>query len=208
MDNLFIAAAMQDSDLSNSFLECTHLSLFKREDAGWKAVRQVPVELPDFTAPSDFRDRLRGLIDAVGEDCRILAGRNISGLAFNVFDRMGFYIFDIIEISDACFDGILSDIEAGDEAARIRRETLENARPVETDTPGHYYLDLIMLQDSNPDVSSKKAIRTFLEDTPFLELELRCSHLPPWMEDMGYEIRTSPSSGGAVKATVINRFCK
>lgn len=198
---------MQDFNLSDSFLKSTHISIFNKSDAGWSVEKEVPVKICFTDEPSAVRDQLRELIEALGE-CRILAGKEISGLVFNIFDRMGFHIFNIDEINDACLDGILSDIEAGSEQDRIRKEMLENARPAETATPGTYFLDLIALQENCPDVSSKKALKTFFEEIPFLELELVCSHLPPWLENMGYEIKTQKLSENKLKATVINRFCK
>ena len=56
-------------------------------------------------------------------------------VAYGVFDRMGFHIFDVEEADEATLTGMIRDIEDADGAARVRRETLQNARPAETDAP-------------------------------------------------------------------------
>jgi len=69
-----------------------------------------------------------------------------------------------------------------------------------------FSLDLIALQNECPEVSSKKAMADFLENTPFLELHLVCKHIPPWIENSGkYNIKAQ-NIDGAVSA-VITRKC-
>jgi hypothetical protein len=42
------------------------------------------------------------------------------------------------------------------------------------------------------------ALKDFLGTTPFYELHLKCAHVPPWMEDDRYEIKTEPADGGVL----------
>jgi hypothetical protein len=124
-----------------------------------------------------------------------------------VFDRAGLHIFEIGGISDGVFDGIVEDLRGADAAAAAKAAIVRDARPVETSTPGVYFLDLVALQKECPEVSSKKAMMDFLKDTPLLELRLVCKHIPPWIENSGsYNVRTVKDAGGVVEA-VITRKC-
>ena len=55
--------------------------------------------------------------------------------------------------------------------------------PTPTDIPGVYTINLMEVQAAHPDITSKKALRPFLASTPFVELEIICGHMPPWLEE-------------------------
>lgn len=206
MDNS-IAAIMQDSVLSTSFIKGTHIFIYTKHDSKWSITKEIPIEI-DFSAGMGIlRDQVRDLIGKL-DDCKIIAGQELQGLPYSVFDRMGFHIFNITDLSDEVLDGILSDIAAGDELERMRKEIIEKAKPAETSESGIYYLDLIALQEECPEISSKKALQAFFKETPFLELDLVCSHLPPWINECGYEIATTAYQGDKIKAKITNKFCK
>ena len=74
---------------------------------------------------------------------------------------------------------------------------VKNAGPVQTQTPGVYFLNLLELQKECPEISSKKALASFLSDTPFLELHLVCAHIPPWLiADSAHEKKIKKEEGG------------
>ncbi|HOV41162.1 MAG TPA: Fe-only nitrogenase accessory AnfO family protein, partial [Oscillospiraceae bacterium] len=69
-----------------------------------------------------------------------------------------------------------------------------------------YYFDLAALQEKFPEISSKKALSQFFEETPFLELELVCTHLPPWIESLGYDITFKKQNEKTV-AVIKKKLC-
>ena len=184
----------------------TVAQLYSHTDGVWRATGETPVPHSG-DGMNSVRDDMRALIAALG-DCRVLAAKGLGGVAYGVFDRMGFHIFDVEEADAAALNGMLQDIEDADGAARIRRETLKHARPAETDNPGVYWLDLILLQAECPEVSSKKALRGFLSDTPFRELHLICKHAPPWLEGAGLELQTETRPDGSLHLTITRRMCR
>ena len=102
---------------------------------------------------------------------------------------------------------MIKDIEESDEKRRRKEEMIHNAGPVETQTPGIYFLDLGQLQTECPEVSSKKALLPFLSNTPFLELQLVCAHIPPWLEtDDSYEKKVR-NVNGKVHITITRKQC-
>jgi hypothetical protein len=129
-------------------------------------------------------------------DCDILAGRELSGLAFSVFNRAGLHIFEIQAINDKVLDGMVDDVVSADMAQNTKEEIIRSARPVSIGAPGIYFLDLVLLQTECPEVSSKKAMKDFFEQTPFLELHLICRHIPPWIEsEERLKIDAKPKDG-------------
>jgi hypothetical protein len=192
-----------NSDLCD-FFESDRFLIFDKGAQGWKTIDETIFERVVPGSPAETRKAAARLLPLV-EDCAVVAGAGLYGIPFAVFDKAGKAIFEIREISDEIFDEILRDIETGDATAAIREKIIREARPVETDTPGVYVLDLNALQSECPEASSKMAMADFLENTPFLELRLICKHIPPWIENSGrYDIQIMDDAD-AIKAIITKR---
>ena len=178
------------------------VTVFEKIGGGWKEIYINYVNLPSGSSVSAARDALGILLDGLG-DCRIAVGAGLTGVLYRALDSRGFSIFDTDDISPDTLDGILADlnaVEAADAADTVP------ARPVETETPGTYALNLVRLQEAHPEITSKQALREFLETTPFYELRLICAHIPPWLERGRYDI-TSAIRDGVYTATVRKKNC-
>jgi hypothetical protein len=158
--------------------------------------------MPVGLSVSGARDALGGFLDRLG-DCRIAAGAGLTGVLYRALDSRGYSIFDTGDVSPRTLDGILADLNATEAPGSASAPV----RPVETETPGVYELNLFRLQEAHPDVSSKQALREFLEMTPFFELRLICAHIPPWLESGPYEI-SSAVFGGVLAVTVRKKNCR
>jgi hypothetical protein len=95
---------------------------------------------------------------------------------------MGFTIFETDNISDTLFDEIILEIEESTEKKAPAIETPTS--PAQTDNAGIYFLDLINLQLQHPEISSKKALKSFIQTTDFDKLEIICCHVPPWFDNV------------------------
>lgn len=125
---------------------------------------------------------------ALISNCRAVAAKALSGIPYSVFDMAGYSIFTIDDLSDDTLDAIAQDISQVEEADQINIKSI--VVHVEAGGDGYYYFDLSALQAEHPEVSSKMALKEFLETTPFMELVVKCSHVPPWIEKSGaYEIK-------------------
>lgn len=177
---------------------------FERNEQSWDETDSYYVNINADMDLLSVREEIKKLI-AFLPDCRVAAGLQLSGVLFRELDKSGFSIFETQDFSPESLDGILRDLEA------VRTEEAITAKtprcPVETETPGVFQLDLLELQEAYPDMSSKQALREFLETTPFYELRLRCAHVPPWLEAGPYEISSEAAVGG-VMATVRKKQCE
>jgi len=194
----------KESKLCDFFDACKFLIYEKKADK-WEITGKPEFEKIIPSAPAQTRKKTGELLPLI-EGCDIIAGGLLVGIPYSVFDMAGLHIFQIDELNDSVFDEIIKEIQNADAQNDLKERIIKEARPVETSTPGVYSLDLIALQNECPEVSSKKAMADFLENTPFLELHLICKHIPPWIENSGkYEIK-SQNKDGAVSA-VITRKC-
>ena len=194
----------KDSKICDFFDACVFL-IFEKKACKWEIKGKPEFKKIMPSNPAQTRKMTGELLPLI-EDCDIIAGGLLVGIPYSVFDMAGKHIFQINEINDAVFDDIIKDIQNADAQRNLKEKIITEARPVETSTPGVYSLDLIALQNECPEVSSKKAMADFLENTPFLELRLTCRHIPPWIENSGKYNIQAQDSNGAVNA-VITRRC-
>jgi len=204
--NSLICIFMQDDGKLVSFLKATKIVVFKKSDV-WREINTIILIEPYSTNPIKLRQHILNIISQL-EDCKIIAGSELIGIPYCVFDGNGFSIFSITEISDEVLDGIIADIKVTDLQINMKNEIIKNAMPVETEISGVYYLDLVMLQTECPEISSKKALKNFLSNTPFIELQLLCNHIPPWIENGNYDIASTKTSNDKFLAIITNKLCK
>lgn len=189
------------------FFSASRFLIFDKINGAWEVTSEIEFEKIVPSTPSNTRKLTAELLDLI-EGCNILAGGTLVGIPYSVFDRAGFHIFEIGSTSDEIFDGIIEDVQNADRARNIREKTIAEMRPIETDIPGIYILDLITLQSEFPEISSKKALTDFLENTPFLELYLTCKHIPPWIENSGkYNVSIQNGGNDAVRVVITLNRC-
>jgi hypothetical protein len=194
----------KDSKLCDFFDADCFLTFEKQADK-WTVTGKTEFEKIIPSTPAQTRkitEKLLPLIDR----CHIIAGGLLVGIPYSVFDMAGLHIFLINDINDAVFDEIVEDVQNAATENNLKEKIITDTRPVETGTPGVFLLDLIALQSKCPEVSSKMAMKDFLENTPFLELRLICKHIPPWIENSEKYNIQAHNGDGAVSA-VITRKC-
>jgi hypothetical protein len=188
------------------FFEASRFLLFRKASDGWRVVREQRFAPITPASPAQTRAAVKRLLPLIAGS-EIVAGGALFGIPYAVFDQAGLHIFEIGALSDEVLDEMVADVRGAERERVTDAALISGTRPVETRTPGFYELDLIEVQSKHPELSSKKLMKGFLEDTPFLELRLRCKHLPPWIENSGsYAIQTLSDSAGVVTA-VISRNC-
>jgi len=190
-----------------SLAQADTLMVFEKRKNTWTPRKEIPYQINLSTNLQEIRNQVRNLITKL-DDCKIIVSQSITGLVYNVFDRMGFYIFEVPAFQTTILDEILTDINNNMES--IERNEAIPTTPIET-VDGIYFLDLIQLQTNRPDISSKKALQPFLHNTPFIKLDMLCSHLPPWLENTEYKNDfdiVSKKSGSAVLVTITKKICK
>lgn len=184
-----IAVLMNKNHEVVKFFDCDMLTIFIKDDDRWYIKKEYSFNKIEPSTPNKIRKDTSCLLKELN-GCIAIAGNSLNGIAFSVFDMAGFNIFDISSVNDDVLNGILEDIQYGNEEQHIKQEIIKNAKPVETSEMGVYFLDLIMLQTECPEISSKKALKDFFANTPYMELQLICKHIPPWIEnDTSLEIK-------------------
>jgi Fe-only nitrogenase accessory protein AnfO len=201
-----IAAFTCEGALS-SIEDCTDVLLFEKQNGVWIMTKQFSFRLEGGN-PAEIRDSVRSLILELG-NCSMVVSTSIAGIPYYVFDRMGFSVFEANLLSCELLDDLLREVEL--EQRHIREEGTAT-EPVPLDDEGRWFMDLISLQEKHPEISSKQALRPFLQKKNFFELKLLCTHFPPWMEldistmHLGYAIESNKN--GQLEVVISHILCK
>jgi hypothetical protein len=188
------------------FSDCNRATIYEKQEDTWKPIKAAVFPSIKGTTVKELREAAEKAA-VYAEDARAIICKEMTGIPFTVFNKKGYGIFCTEEANEVTFEGVIADMEESDEKRRMREEMLLSPGPVETSTPGIYYLNLLDLQKECPDISSKKALASFLSDTPFLELHLVCAHIPPWLlMDPSYEKKIHPQEG-VEHITVTKKHC-
>ena len=180
MSNKIAIIVNSESELTN-FEEGSSIILYNKSTDIWQIEDIVSYSLAPLSSISDTRDCVKTVISKL-KGCKIIIAKTMSGIPYIIFDRMGFAIFETSDISNAILDEILSDVEEYSSKKNLALMELPTS-PVETEIPGVYFFNLMELQQKHPEISSKKALKAFIENAQFSKLEIICSHLPPWLEN-------------------------
>lgn len=194
-----------DKNVSN-FYECNHFVVYEKDENGYRIQKTVQFDQIIPSLPMKIRKDVNAVINLI-EECDIVAFGKISGVPYSAFDIARYSIFQIPDCSKDSIQGIFDDIEELEKEKLQKEDLINSARPIETEIAGVFYFNLIKLQEVCPEISSKKALLTFFNETPFMELKLICDHIPPWIERDGrFHIKTEKTNEGYI-ALITFRHC-
>jgi hypothetical protein len=165
----------RDSGELRPFFDCDALDIYERAARGWRVLRSLTLCFPP-GGMRETRARLRVLADEM-RGCAAVAGAKLSGLPYAALDLAGYAIFSLDSLSDAALDGIAADLSAAADAPKASAYA-----PQPSGAPGEFFLDLAALQLEHPEITSKMAMKPFIDGGAFTKLTLICRHVPPWIE--------------------------
>jgi Fe-only nitrogenase accessory protein AnfO len=177
-----IAVLIDKNDETTTFGKGATVEVFLKRGGEWEVIQKIEVVLEDSMGVSEVRQEAARIAKALG-DCRLIVGKKVYGMAYNVFEAMKFAIWEIEGRPETFLDEI---VEA--EEAYVRQETnkenekLNEESYIKKLSEGHYLIDLLYMQSLDRSISSKQAIIPFLEKQPFDRLDIVCTHIPPWIE--------------------------
>lgn len=172
-----IAVFLDQKNNISSFLDGTVVKIFQKDEKGWKVKKVIDVDMTNIIGIRGIRNEFQKLINKF-DDCKIVVVKKGFGVAYSVFYAQDFSVWELPGKAEEILDDVLRKEK---EHEIIEEEEGQKKSYVEEVKQGEYYLDLIKLQLKEPEVSSKKALLPFIENTAFEALKLRCCHVPLWL---------------------------
>jgi Fe-only nitrogenase accessory protein AnfO len=154
--------------------------VFTKWSQKWQLTREQ-----DFTLDGNWD--LRAMRQKMGEilaflgDCKIFVGQSVSGLPYFELEKGQISVWEQEGLPVDFLDSLWS-------AEAESKIDLENQRvrasvPVPIDLgKGCYRISLQDIQQNNSGITSKQVLLPFLSQGKFYQLEVLCSHIPPWLE--------------------------
>ncbi|MDR0918083.1 MAG: hypothetical protein LBM93_02370 [Oscillospiraceae bacterium] len=200
-------AVLKDCDGNISeFFNAVCFDIYEKKTDTWSVINKISFPKIEPNIPKILRKNTEELLSTV-TDCSVIASKGLRGIPYSVFDMAGFHIFEIQEINSEILDEIVDDVRSANITKTENKEIITSSFPTETAVAGVYELDLVALQEKFPEISSKKALLDFMNNTPFMYLNLICKHIPPWIENSGkYNIEIKYADKDLTKA-VISKKC-
>lgn len=205
-------AVVVDADNSISTLfDAKSIVIYSKRSGVWEEDKTIPVSLDKNSGMSLMRSSMMEIIASM-DTCKIIAGKEISGIPYNMLDAAGFSIFETEGNPRGLLDSVISMVNENTfiEQERADKES-KLPRPEPIDPDGNYRIDLAFYQKCQPIMSSKKILLPFLRNTVFHSLEVVCSHVPPWfgveLEQLGLLAETEKIKDNYFKVTILHKTC-
>lgn len=177
-----IALCLGDNDGLCDIFRTTTVVIKGWTDDQWNTLHRCDIAMNSPTSIGEMKGAAMGLVKALG-DCRILVAKKFTGVCYQVLSAQDLYLFELEKEADTILSQCLEEVHS-----LQRREATPKA-PVATDLAGVFALDFIALQEKYPEISTKMALKSFLQEKAFQELWLKCKHLPPWLEGEAVTVR-------------------
>lgn len=167
-----------------SLQEAVELTVYSFDRGKW--YREESLEITNLFEGgiTNIRNKTLELVKKLG-DCRVIAGKNITGVIYNIFDSEGFIISELNVFTEEELEYLYSQIEEqlkGMEREREEARLIPTA-PFETEVKGDYFFDFSLLKNTGTNHSSKSTILPFLNTADYRHLEIICDHVMPWFEE-------------------------
>lgn len=190
-----IAVVLDENGQTSTLYDCSTIKVYTKEMEDWKVNSETSLESNGILDTKLIRESIKNVVEYLNQ-CRVIVAKEVSGIPHTVLDMAGFKIFEVEGEPEEFLDPILEMLEQGEvEKLSYINENDVNVEPIPLDKEGCYYINLKEIQKSKPGVTSKGALLPFLRNVTFYQLEVICSHMPPWMESelkrlrMGVDIR-------------------
>ena len=176
------------------------LAVYAQEAGTWKRVREMPLAVDPAQGLKGLRKMAAGILSHLG-NCRIVVTRSASGALYFELEKARCALWEIAGRPEEFLDQVWADEEKERAAARTPAAA-GIPKPIEK-TPGNFFISIKEVQGKRPDLSSKQVLQQFIQCGGFLNLEIVCSHVPPWIEieaeRRGYTLETEQLGKDSVK---------
>ncbi|HBE78829.1 MAG TPA: Fe-only nitrogenase accessory protein AnfO [Firmicutes bacterium] len=163
-----------------SFNESGVLKVYQKEKNNWNLMKSIVFGLTEAMSFKEIRFKIRTMVEEL-DDCKLIGVADVTGIPYAILEGLQFTIWKIRGNAE----DYLEYIREQEEARKIEKpKPVEIAAPVRNGRDGYYYLDLkTILENSERDnITSKKVLLPFIQNTSFTELQILCSHIPHWFE--------------------------
>lgn len=170
-----IGVFLEEKDIISSFEKAKYVKIFKKDNNVWKAKKSIIINRNNGAKGiGEIREEYKKLVDQMDE-CKIIVVNKAFGIPYSVFYLQDFSIWELEGDPLNYLDEIVK--------SEIEQETIEEQEEEigHKIKEGHYFIDLLELEITNPEMSSKNAIIPYMKQEEVKKIDIHCCHVPPWL---------------------------
>jgi len=170
-----IGVFLEERDVISSFEEAKYVKIFEKDNNVWKVKRLIIINRNnDKKGISEIREEYKKIVGEM-EDCKIVVVNKAFGIPYSVFYLQDFSIWELEGDPLSYLDEIVKN--------EIEQETMDEHEEEigKKIKEGHYSIDLLELELTNPELSSKNAIIPYMKQEDIKKIDIHCCHVPPWL---------------------------
>ncbi len=146
-----IGVFLDTNSITSTLENAESIQIYRKDHQNWIAEKTISVNLARRRNLSSLRKAISNMIIEMS-DCKVIVARSLTGIAYNLFDRQGFHIWE--------FDGkpaaFLETIRLKEESFKPVKDEGDSILKHYTDLGnGVYGIDARQVLFDNPDLSSK-----------------------------------------------------
>jgi len=178
-----IAVYVNDSGVTSSITSKGSIRIYAKADITWKITDEIPCGI-DFTSGlAQVRRNITEIIIKL-TDCKVFVAAEIYGQLYYILEANHFNSYEAAGEPELFLDSILENelSETQNASSALSDAAPASIEPEATDQCGIYTIHLKKVLALNPELSSKKVLKPFLQEKKFEVLEVLCDHEPRWFE--------------------------
>ena len=155
------------------------LQVYRKQEGVWRKERKLDVNLGEARGLSELRNRMAEILDFLGS-CGIVVAESYQGAALHELEKADMSMWTVSGLVEPLLEMILAEEES---AAQQSEQPVKKPFPaLENRGGGRAYLSIVEVQCSGGGLTSKQVLMPILHQGAFTELEILCTHIPPWLE--------------------------
>ncbi|MDF2569729.1 MAG: Fe-only nitrogenase accessory protein AnfO [Sporomusa sp.] len=172
-----IAVFVGDNGSTAALEEPGKVIVYRRQQGKWQQTSEMAFCLNHSGGMAGVRRQLGLMIKELGQ-CRVFVARTVSGLLYKELEQAEFSIWEFNGRPNDFLEYVLVQEEL---AARQPAPAKAEAPAIVETGPGCYQVSLKDVQQSGSGLTSKQVLQPLL-NANFYQIEVLCSHIPPWLE--------------------------
>ena len=159
------------------------LVIYKKTNGIWALEKEQLFTLDQVKNIRQLRDYMTAFVTEL-EDCKTFIGAEVTGVPYFELEKAGVAIWEF----EGRAEQFLGYVDQQEKIEVIERELdqldrqkqLEELLPKENER-GYFQVDLTKIQGSNLGITSKQILQPLIKRGQYHQLEIICSHIPPWL---------------------------
>lgn len=201
--NMKIAVFVGSDGQTIGFNEAGKVKVYIKDEEGWQVVKEIPFEINNLASTMAILENFRIMVESLDE-CKVFVAAEVKGLPYTILEGMRFNIWKTSGIPEDFLEYIF---EKEEQSKLEKLNSKSIPAPVEVEE-GKYFIDLKAVMESNEKVTSKQVLLPFFQNTAFKELEVICTHVPPWFnvefQKLNFKTQVKAIDEGGFKVKVFS----